>query len=54
MNPDRKIIKLIELNNICSLKNQLKKYEDCGIKCLGMDTIAILEYNKEIVENVKF
>jgi len=31
--------------------SQLPKYEGYGIKCLGMDTIAILEYNKEILKN---
>ena len=36
------------------IKNQIKKYENCAIKCLGMDTIAILEYNKRSVNNVKF
>ena len=29
------------------IKEQISKYEGYGIKCLGMDTIAILEFNKE-------
>ena len=36
------------------IENQIKKYKDCKIKCIGMDTIAILEYNKESLKNVKF
>jgi len=36
------------------IENQIKKYEQCAIKCLGMDTIAILEYNKRSINNVKF
>tara|TARA_R110002020_G_scaffold89143_4_gene218309 strand:- start:634 stop:1320 length:687 start_codon:yes stop_codon:yes gene_type:complete len=36
------------------VKNQIEKYKDCGIKCLGMDTIALLEYNKEVLRNVRF
>ena len=36
------------------IENQIKKYENCAIKCLGMDTIAILEYNKRSLNNVKF
>ena len=33
------------------VKNQIGKYENYGLKCLGMDTIAILEYNKENRKN---
>jgi 2-dehydro-3-deoxyglucarate aldolase len=33
------------------IENQIEKYQDYGLKCLGMDTIALLEYHKEIVEN---
>lgn len=33
------------------VENQISKYKDYGLKCLGMDTIAILEYNKEILKN---
>jgi 4-hydroxy-2-oxoheptanedioate aldolase len=29
------------------IKKEINKYEGYGIKCLGMDTIAILEFNKE-------
>lgn len=29
------------------IENQIGKYESYGIKCLGMDTIALLEYHKE-------
>ena len=29
------------------IKEQINKYEGYGIKCLGMDTVAILEFNKE-------
>jgi 4-hydroxy-2-oxoheptanedioate aldolase len=28
------------------ISNQIGKYQGYGLKCLGMDTIAILEYNK--------
>ena len=28
------------------IKGQINKYQDYGVKCLGMDTIAILQYNK--------
>ncbi len=31
--------------------NQIKNYKDYGIKCLGMDTVAILHYNKEVMKN---
>jgi 2-keto-3-deoxy-L-rhamnonate aldolase RhmA len=33
------------------VQRQIGKYKDYGLKCLGMDTIALLEYHKEIVEN---
>lgn len=33
------------------IQGQIHKYENYGLKCLGMDTIAILEYNKEILKN---
>ena len=36
-----------------NVEKQLPKYEGCGIKCLGMDTIALINYNKEILKNVK-
>jgi 4-hydroxy-2-oxoheptanedioate aldolase len=36
------------------IENQLQKYNDCGIKCLGMDTIAILDFNKRSLVNAKF
>lgn len=36
------------------IENQIEKYKQCAIKCLGMDTIAILEYNKRSINNVKF
>jgi 2-keto-3-deoxy-L-rhamnonate aldolase RhmA len=29
------------------VKNEIEKYRGYGLKCLGMDTIAILNYNKE-------
>lgn len=35
------------------VENQIHKYENYGIKCLGMDTIAILKYNKEVLKNAK-
>jgi len=31
-----------------NVENQLDKYRDYGLKCLGMDTTALLEYHKEI------
>ena len=36
------------------IENQIRKYENCAVKCLGMDTIALLEYNKRSLKNVKF
>tara|TARA_R100001129_G_scaffold185263_1_gene172805 strand:+ start:5476 stop:6162 length:687 start_codon:yes stop_codon:yes gene_type:complete len=36
------------------VKNELLKYKDCGLKCLGMDTIALINYNKEILNYVEF
>ena len=33
------------------VRNQIKKYEGYGLKCLGMDTIALIQYNKEILKN---
>ena len=36
------------------IENQIGKYSNYAIKCLGMDTIAILEYNKESLKNAKF
>ena len=30
---------------------EINKYDGYGIKCLGMDTIAILEYNKRILKH---
>ena len=32
------------------VKNNIKGYERYGMKCLGMDTISIIEYHKEVVE----
>lgn len=31
------------------VNQQIKKYKNYGLKCLGMDTIAIIEYNKGII-----
>ena len=36
------------------IESQMHKYKNYGLKCLGMDTIAILEYNKRSLDNVKF
>ena len=36
-----------------NVKVQLPKYANYGLKCLGMDTTAILEYNKWSLKNVK-
>lgn len=33
------------------IEKQIHKYKNYGLKCLGMDTIAILEHNKEILKN---
>jgi 2-dehydro-3-deoxyglucarate aldolase len=33
------------------IQGQIHKYKNYGLKCLGMDTMAILEYNKEILKN---
>ena len=37
-----------------NIEKEIHKYRDCGIKCLGMDTMALIDYNKEILKNVKF
>lgn len=37
-----------------NIEVELQKYENCGLKCLGMDTVGILEYNKRSLKNVKF
>ena len=34
-----------------NVKDEIEKYKGYGIKCLGMDTIAILHYNKEVINN---
>ncbi len=34
------------------IKQQIKKYENYGFKCLGMDTIAIIEYNKGVISTL--
>lgn len=34
-----------------NVENEIHKYNNYGLKCLGMDTIALLEYNKEILKN---
>jgi len=31
----------------------IDKYQDYAVKCLGMDTIAILEFNKELIKDAK-
>lgn len=36
------------------VEKQLDKYSGYGMKCLGMDTIALLDYHKEISKNVRF
>ena len=33
------------------VRNQLKKYNGYGFRCLGMDTMALMEYYKEIIKN---
>ncbi len=37
-----------------NVKSQIHKYKNYGLKCLGMDTIAILEYNKRSISDAKF
>ena len=32
-----------------NVNEQIDKYKNYGLKCLGMDTVAILEYNKGII-----
>ncbi|HHZ95753.1 MAG TPA: hypothetical protein EYN67_09400 [Flavobacteriales bacterium] len=34
-----------------NVQQELHKYEGYGLKCLGMDTIALIEYHKEIIRN---
>lgn len=31
------------------VNQEIKKYKNYGLKCLGMDTVAIIEYNKGII-----
>ena len=33
------------------IEEQIKNYEDYGLKCLGMDTVALLEYHKGIMKD---
>ena len=33
------------------IENQIGKYRDYGLKCLGMDTVALLEYHKRITKD---
>ncbi len=49
MIPKQKIAVHIPSN----IKKELPKYQNCGIKGLGMDTIALIDYNKETLKNVK-
>tara|TARA_R110002012_G_C11630347_1_gene609766 strand:- start:595 stop:1281 length:687 start_codon:yes stop_codon:yes gene_type:complete len=37
-----------------NINKEIHKYKNYGLKCLGMDTIAVIEYNKEILKDVKF
>ena len=51
-----KINSLIPKNKLAihipsNIDNEIHKYKDYGIKCLGMDTVAIIHYNKEILKN---
>jgi len=34
-----------------NVDSQLPKYPNYGIRCLGMDTMAIMEYHREIIRN---
>lgn len=34
-----------------SVHTELPKYEGYGMKCLGMDTMALVEYHREIIES---
>ena len=34
-----------------NVEEQLSKYQDYGLKCLGMDTIALLEYHRGMMKN---
>ena len=33
------------------VSSEIHKYRDYGVKCLGMDTVALLEYHKEIFKS---
>lgn len=51
-----KVNSLIEKNKMAvhipsNIKSEIHKYKDYGLKCLGMDTVALIEYNKEILKN---
>jgi len=51
-----KVNKIINKNQMAvhipsNIKQQIHKYEEYGLKCLGMDTIALIEYNKEILKD---
>lgn len=61
---DKFILKLQEYNSIIpeekravhipnDIKQNISRYENYGLKCLGMDTIALLNFHKEIID-VKF
>tara|TARA_B100000427_G_scaffold329728_1_gene347329 strand:- start:350 stop:1036 length:687 start_codon:yes stop_codon:yes gene_type:complete len=37
-----------------NVDEQIEKYANYGLKCLGMDTVSIIESNKRSLKNVKF
>jgi len=34
-----------------NVQKELQKYQGYGIRCLGMDTMAMLDYHREIIKN---
>ena len=34
-----------------NVQQEIHKYEGYGLKCIGMDTIALMEYQKEIIKD---
>ena len=37
-----------------NVEEKIRGYEKYGLRCLGMDTIALLEYHRSIKDNVRF
>ncbi len=55
----KKINELIDSKKLAvhipdKIDKEVEKFHNYGLKCLGMDTVAILEFNKRSIEDAKF